>query len=189
MSRARDEDEPPDLSDLFDELEDLDDVVDEPDAQARLDAVKELAGDMQEEDSTFGQVIYGFDRHDTAEAALGSLLFGIPMAVEGGTNEAGEFVAEHVLNLAGSLVATVAIVYGILYVARFQDVRVADPFLGFVPRRLVGVLGVSVVIATLLLTAWGRIDWADPWVAVCTVAVAVVPMAIGAALGDIVPGS
>ncbi|AHG04211.1 hypothetical protein HALDL1_11845 [Halobacterium sp. DL1] len=189
MSRSRDEDDPPDMSDLFDELEDLDEIVDEPDAQARLDAVKELAGEMQDEGRTFGQVIYGFDRHDTAEAALGSLLFGIPMAVEGGTNEAGAFVAEHVLNLAGSLVATVLIVYGVLYIARFQDVRVSDPFFGFVPRRLVGVLGVSTVTATLLLTGWGRVDWADPWVAVCTVAVAFAPMAIGAALGDILPGS
>ncbi|WP_232702302.1 DUF2391 family protein [Halobacterium wangiae] len=189
MSRSRTDDEPPDLSDLFDELEDLDDVVDEPDAQARLDAVKQLAGEMQGDGGTFGQVIYGFDRHDTAEAALGSLLFGIPMAVEGGTNEAGEFVAEHVLNLVGSLAATVFIVYGVLYVARFQDVRISHPFFGVIPRRLVGVLGVSSITATLLLTAWGRVDWADPWVAVCTVAVAFVPMAIGAALGDILPGS
>jgi len=50
----------------------------------------------------------------------------------------------------------------VLYIARFQDVRVSDPFFGFVPRRLVGVLGVSTVTATLLLTGWGRVDWADP---------------------------
>jgi len=189
MSRSRDEDDPPDMSDLFDELEDLDEIVDEPDAQARLDAVKELAGEMQDEGRTFGQVIYGFDRHDTAEAALGSLLFGIPMAVEGGTNEAGEFLATRPFLLAGTVAATVAIVVGILYVADIQDVRVRHRFLGVIPHRLAGVLGTAFVMSLLLLTAWGRINWGEPGIALSTCLVALLPMSIGAALGDILPGS
>lgn len=189
MARQRgDPDDRPGVSDLFDELEDLDDVVDEPEAQRQLDEVKDLAGDIQE-GGAFGQVIYGFDRHDAAEAVVGSLLFGIPMAVEGGTNEAGEFVASHPALLAATLAATVTIVHGVLYVAEFQDVRVADPYFGFLPRRLVGVLAASFATGALLLTAWGRVSWTDPWVATCTVAVAFVPMALGAALGDILPGS
>jgi len=176
------------FSDLFDELEDLDDHVEDDEARQQLREVKELATDMQPE-GTFGRVIYGFDANDLAEAFLGSLLFGIPMAVEGGTNEAGAFLAGHPALLAGSAAATVVIVYGLLYVAQFQDVRVADAFLGVIPRRLVGVLGASTVTATLLLTAWGRISWTDPTLAASTVAVALLPMAIGAALGDILPGS
>ncbi len=176
------------FSDLFDELEDLDDHVDDDEARAQLREVKELATDMQP-DGTFGRVIYGFDANDLAEAALGSLLFGIPMAVEGGTNEAGEFLAGHLPLLAANAAAIVAIVYGLLYVAEFQDVRVADPFFGVIPRRLVGVLAASTVTAALLLTAWGRVAWTDPALAVATVSVAVLPMAIGAALGDILPGS
>jgi len=31
--------------------------------------------------AVFGRVIWGFDREDFAEAVLGSLLFGIPMAI------------------------------------------------------------------------------------------------------------
>lgn len=181
-------DEPPRVSDLFDELEELDDVVDDPEAQRQLDEVKALASDIGES-GTFGQVIYGFDRHDAAEAVLGSLLFGIPMAVEGGTNEAGEFVAGHPVLLAGTLAATVVVVHVVLYVAQFQDVRVADAFFGLLPRRLVVVLAASLATAGLLLTAWGRVAWTDPWLAACTVSVAFVPMAIGAALGDILPGS
>ncbi|MFC3476855.1 DUF2391 family protein [Halobacterium litoreum] len=188
MSAPPADDDPPDVSDLVDELEDLDDVVDDPDARRRLDELKHLAGDIQE-GGAFGQVIYGFDRHDAAEAVLGALLFGIPMAVEGGTNEAGAFVASNPALLAGSLAATVAVVHGVLYVAEFQDVRVADPFFGFLPRRLVGVLAASGATAAVLLTAWGRVSWTDPWLAACTVAVALTPMAIGAALGDILPGS
>jgi hypothetical protein len=39
------------------------------------------------------------------------------------------------------------------------------------------------------MTAWGRVDWARPVVAFSQVAVAFGPMAVGAALGDILPGS
>lgn len=177
----------PDVSDLFDELEELDDVVDDPDAQRQLDEIKTLTGSIQ--GSAFGQVIYGFDRHDAAEAALGSLLFGIPMAVEGGTNEAGAFVARSPWLLAGVAAATVAIVHTVLYVAEFQDVRVADPIFGVVPRRLAGVLVVSLATAGILLTGWGRLAGSGPVVGLGTVLVAWVPMAIGAALGDILPGS
>lgn len=186
---AQDSESPPTVSELFDELEELEEMTDDPALLDHLDDLMELAGEVQE-GGTFGQVIYGFDRHDVAEAFLGSLLFGIPMAVEGGTNEAGAFIATHIGYFLLSVIGTIALVYGILYVAEIQDVRVSNPILGIVPRRFAGVLGVAFVTATLILTIWGRVDWAaDPWVALCTVAVAVVPMSIGAALGDILPGS
>jgi hypothetical protein len=41
----------------------------------------------------------------------------------------------------------------------------------------------------VLLTGWGRIAWSDPRVAAGTVSVALARMAIGAALGNILPGS
>lgn len=101
----------------------------------------------------------------------------------------GTYLAARPLLLAVTLVAAVALVYTIVYVADFQDVRVHEPFFGLVPRRMVGVIGVSFVVAALGLTLWGRLDWADPLLAICTTSVAFVPMAIGAALGDILPGS
>ncbi|MFB6271154.1 MAG: DUF2391 domain-containing protein [Halobacterium sp.] len=178
-----------DFSDLFDELEDLDHHVEDEEAREQLREVKELASDMQTGDGTFGRVVYGFDANDLAEATLGSLLFGIPMAVEGGTLEAGAFLADHPLVLAANFAATVAIVYGVLYVARFQDVRVADPILGIVPRRLAGVIGASAVTATMLFSAWGFTQGMTPRVALATISVALLPMSLGAALGDILPGS
>jgi uncharacterized membrane protein len=188
MRQAPPADEHQDFSDLFDEIEDLDEYVEDETAREQLREVKELASDIQR-GGTFGKIVYGFDRNDAAEAFLGSLLFGIPMAVEGGTNEVGLFIAEHPLNLVGTLIATVGIVYGLLYVAEFQDVRVADAIFGIVPRRLASVVTISLVTAVALLTAWGRVDWTDPVVAASTVSVALVPMAIGAALGDILPGT
>ena len=137
----------------------------------------------------FGQVIRGFDRADLAEALLGALIFGIPMFVEGGTQEVGEFVATHPIFLVATHALALGVVVSILYVADIQDVRVHRPILGLVPRRLVGVMSVPFLTALFMMTAWGRVDWVDPWLSLCTVSVAFVPMAIGAALGDILPGS
>lgn len=55
--------------------------------------------------------------------------FGVPTFVEGETAE----VAAHLVAAPLSLLGTVALVVGILYVADLQDVRVHDPILGVVP--------------------------------------------------------
>ncbi|MFB6083094.1 MAG: DUF2391 domain-containing protein [Halorientalis sp.] len=188
--RPRDgpDDEPPTLGDLLDELDEYEESLSDPARRERIQEIIETASEV-EEPAVFGRTIVGFDRADLMEAMLGALLFGIPMMVEGGTQEVGAFVATHPVYFVGTLVFAVGITVGILYVADFQDVRVRDPFFGVIPRRLVGVLGVSLLLALVMSTAWGRVDWSDPWLAVCTCTVAFVPMVIGAALGDILPGS
>lgn len=145
--------------------------------------------DLGIEVGPFGQIVVGFDRGDIAEASLGSILFGIPMFVEGGTTEVGEHLAARPLAALVTVAFTVAAVYGIVYVSDIQDVRVTRRLFGLVPRRLVGVLLVPLVLAVLGLTAWGRVDWAVPAVATGGVVAAYLPMAIGAALGDILPGT
>jgi uncharacterized membrane protein len=178
-----------DMGDLFDELEELEELVVGDAAREQVRETMRVAMEASAAASPFGRVIRGFDRGDLAEALLGSVLFGIPMAVEGGTGEVGAFLAPRPAYLVGSVLFAVGLVIGIIYVADFQDVRVHKPILGLIPRRLVGVLGVSALTATLLLTAWGRIDWGTPWLAIANVVVAFVPMSIGAALGDLLPGS
>jgi uncharacterized membrane protein len=178
---------PPTTSDVLDELEALSRTVDDPEEREAVERAMRLTGEMQA--GPFGNVVYGFDRADAAEALLGALLFGIPMFVEGGTLEVGAFVATSPLYLAGTLGASVALTVGILYVADFQDVRVYRPLLGFIPRRLAGILAISFVTALVAMTAWGRLDWARPWLSFCQASVALVPMVIGAALGDLLPGS
>mgnify|MGYP000144453194 CR=1 FL=1 len=178
-----------DMGDLFDELQELEDLVVTDAAREQVRETMRVAMAASAAASPFGRVIRGFDRSDLAEALLGSLLFGIPMAVEGGTQEVGAFLAPRPGYLVGSFLFAVGLVVGIIYVADFQDVRVHKPLLGLIPRRLVGVLGVSLLTATLLLTGWGRIDWGSPALAAANVVVAFVPMSIGAALGDLLPGS
>ena len=182
------DEEPPTLGDLLDELDEYEESLSDPARRQRIQEIIETATEI-EEPAVFGRTIVGFDRADLMEALLGALLFGIPMMVEGGTQEVGAFVATHPLYLLGTLAFAVATTVGILYVAEFQDVRIYKPILGFVPRRLVGVVGVSLVLSLVMSTAWGRVDWAEPWLAFCTCVVAFVPMTIGAALGDILPGS
>jgi uncharacterized membrane protein len=111
------------------------------------------------------------------------------MFVEGGTTEVGRHLAASPPAALGTLAFTVAIVYGVVYVSDLQDVRVTRRVLGLFPRRLVGVLGVPLVAAAVGPTAWGRITWAEPAAAVGRVVAAHLPMAVGAALGDILPGT
>jgi uncharacterized membrane protein len=178
-----------DLRDLLSEFDALAETVDAPEERERVRAARNAAVVAANDDDVFGQVIKGYDRADIAEAFVGSLLFGIPMFVEGGTNEVGEFLAATPIALVGTVVGAIVLVIGILYVAEIQDVRVYKPLLGFIPRRLVGVLGVSFVTALVMMTAWGRVAWGDPVLTFATVVAAFVPMSVGAALGDILPGS
>ncbi|MFB6268118.1 MAG: DUF2391 family protein [Halodesulfurarchaeum sp.] len=176
------------VGDLLDDLEELEDLLDSPEAREKIEEAMETAARVRQP-GVFGRVIRGYDLADLSESLLGALLFGIPMFVEGGTYEIGAFLATEPVLLVGTHVVTVLLVIGILYVADFQEVRIHRPIFGIVPRRLVGVLGVSLVTATVMMTLWGTIDWAAPIEAFAAVSVAYLPMSIGAALGDILPGS
>jgi uncharacterized membrane protein len=178
-----------DMGDLFDELEELEELVVGDAAREQVRETMRVAMEASASVGPFGRVIRGFDRGDLAEALLGSLLFGIPMAVEGGTQEVAVFLTSHPGALGVTFLFAVGMVIGIIYVADIQDVRVYKPILGLIPRRLVGVTGISFLTAVCLLTVWGRVDWATPWLALANVVVAFVPMSIGAALGDLLPGS
>ncbi|MEF8784557.1 MAG: DUF2391 family protein [Haloarculaceae archaeon] len=181
-------DEQPEMADLYAQLEDLEEMVDSQAAREHVRETMRMAVGVGTT-GVFGQIIRGYDRADIAESVLGALLFGIPMFVEGGTNEVGAFVATHPIYFVGTHVLALGVVVSIIYVADIQDVRIHRPIFGLVPRRLVGVMSISFLIAVVMMTGWGRVTWTDPWLAVCTVSVAFVPMAIGAALGDILPGS
>jgi uncharacterized membrane protein len=184
---------PPDdaseLAEMVAEFEHLEELVDSPEEREAVRSARTEALEAVESERVFGQVIHGFDRSDAAEALLGSVLLGIPMLVEGGTYEVGAYIATRPVFLAGTAVFATGVVAGILYVADIQDVRIYEPYLGVVPRRLAGVLAIAWVTALVLATAWGRVDWAEPSVAFAQVLVAAVPMAIGGALGDILPGT
>ena len=70
------------IGELFDELEELEAIVDSEAERRQVREAMRAATEAQDDDpAVFGRVIWGFDREDLAESVLGSLLFGIPMAI------------------------------------------------------------------------------------------------------------
>lgn len=187
MTDTVDDQDTDEYGELVDSLEDLEDMADTEEKRRLVRRSLSLA--RRGTSPVFGRVVRGFDRKDLAEAFVGSVVFGVPMLVEGGTLEIGTFLANHLLYAVSTLLFGVVMVIGILYFADFQQVEVVDPILGVVPRRLAGVLLVAYITSTVMMTAWGRVDWQTPWIAFNQVNVTFVVMAIGAALGDILPGT
>lgn len=173
---------------LLDQLEELEEVADSKE-ERRLVRESIRAARRAATPRVFGRVIRGFDLRDAGEAFVGSLVFGIPMLVEQGTLEIGEFISTNPLYFLLTLLMGVGITIGILYVVDFQRVEIVNPIFGVVPRRLVGILAISFGTATIMMTVWGRVSWGEPWLALCQVTVTFVVMAIGASLGDILPGT
>ncbi|MFB6110094.1 MAG: DUF2391 family protein [Halodesulfurarchaeum sp.] len=178
-----------DFGDVFDQLERLSETVDTPAEREQVEETMRMAVEASRNDTPLGTVIWGFDRADAVEAFIGSLLFGIPMAVEGGTKEIGAHLSTHPLSLLGTGLVSIGLTTGVLYIAEIQDVRIKHRLFGLIPWRLAGVLSISFLTASVMLTAWGRISWGDPVMALSSVVIAFLPMSIGAALGDILPGS
>jgi len=178
----------PDVFDLIEDLEEIASETDDSEAREELEETIDAARQVRYP-GPFGRVIRGFDLADAAEAFVGSVVFGIPMIIEGGTLEVGSFIAGRPIYYAGTVAFGVVVVIGLLYVADIQHVEIHDPILGVVPQRLAGVLAIAAATSFALMTAWGRVDWADPGVASAQIAVVFVGMAIGGALGDILPGS
>lgn len=178
----------PAVVELAAELDELDELVDSPAERQQVEAVRQAARSVGGR-GAFGRVISGFDRADGTEALLGSVLFGIPMFVEGGTSEVGQYLASHPPFLIGTVGFTLGLVYGILYVAEIQDVRVTNAYFDIVPRRFAGVLVIATATALVLMTLWGRLTWSNPAVLLGELGTVLLPMSIGGALGDILPGS
>ena len=185
---SSEEEAPPDVGDLIDQLEALAETASTEDRREEIEETIAIARSVHYP-AVFGRVIRGFDRADAAEAFVGSVVFGLPMLIESGTLEVGAFIARHPVYYAGTVLLGLALVYGLLYVADLQHVEVVDPLLGVVPRRFAGVVVISFATSFVLMTAWGRVDWAEPAVASAQVVFVFVGMALGATLGDLLPGT
>ena len=184
--------ENPDVSDLLTELAALEETVDEGHERAKvrqtIDLVERMPGSQ-----AFTRRVSKYTTRDIAESFVGSILISLPLLVEDGVYDIGDhFLAVTVVGVPVFLLANVAFIVllsaGLLYYADFRNVDV-QRILGIVPRRLLGVLAVSLITATTLMTMWGRVEgWEDPAVAFARISVIWTAAAFGAALGDILPG-
>lgn len=173
------------IGDVFEELEELEGIVD---SHEEREQVRETMRTLHRaRDRTgLGRLKSAFGTRDAGEALVGSFLIGIPMIVEEGTLEVGRFIADTPLYFGLTVAFGMALTLGILHAARFQEIE-ADLLYGVVPVRLVSILTIAVVMAFGLMTIWGRVDWAEPWIAVGQSTVTALVMAVGAAIGDILP--
>ncbi|WP_436930373.1 hypothetical protein [Halosimplex halobium] len=181
----RDRDPDPDIDDVLDDLEELEDLVDRPEERERVREAMRTAR-RANRPRVVGRIRDAFDLRDAGEAVVGAFLFGIPMVVEGGTQEIGVAIEDSPVAVALTAALGFLVVLGILHAARFEAVE-ADLIAGVVPRRLVGILGISAGMAVGLMTLWRRVDWSQPDVAAAQCLVTAVVMAVGASLGDVLP--
>ena len=183
MNDAPDE---PDIVDAMDELEELEELVDSEEERRQVrEAMRTL---RRARPRPFGRLTDSFDLRDAGEALVGSFIFGIPMVVEGGTLEIGAYIAPRPLYIAVTALLGLAFVLGILRAVEFEKVE-SDLLFGLVPMRLIGILLIASGTALVLMTVGGRVDWARPTVAASQTLVTGVVMAVGASLGDILPGA
>lgn len=180
-----------DVDDLLGQLRRLERTVDSGEERREVREARFLAKELSRA-GFFGERIRKYTTRDMAEAFVGAVIFSVPLLVEDGVYD----IARHFAGAAGGVPVffsvnagfVVLVTYGLIYWADLQQVRNTRPVLGFVPRRLIGVLLISFLTAGATMTLWGRVHWTDPWVAVTRISVVWTVAAFGAALGDILPG-
>jgi len=184
----------PDINDLLAKLDALRDTVDDPHEREKVRQTISLVEQMPGS-AAFTTRITKYTSRDMAEAFVGSVLFALPLLVEGGVFEiAAWFAAATVAGVPVLLAVHIGFVFlvtaGLLYFADFRHIEVRHPILGVIPRRYAGVLLVSLLTSVVMLVLWGRLHEGDPTAVerVGRVAIVWAAAAFGAGLGDILPG-
>ena len=184
----------PTMDDLLAKLDALESVVDD-DAERRkvkqtIAMVERMPGSK-----AFTTRISKYTTRDVAESFVGAVIFSLPLLVEDGVFEIAEWLVEFTpggvpVFFIANVLFVLGMTAGLLYYADFRQIKVMNPILGVIPRRYVGVLGVSLLTAFLMLLMWGRLHSEDPTTVeqVSRVTVIWAAAAFGAALGDILPG-
>ncbi|MFC4437845.1 MULTISPECIES: DUF2391 domain-containing protein [Natrialbaceae] len=184
----------PDVDHLLEHLEELEGLVDDPAEREQVRRTMRVARRIPGVNAVENG-IRKYTARDMAEAFVGSILLALPLLVEDGVFEIAEhFVAVTVsgvpLFLLSNVLFILLLTTGLIYWTDIRKVSVTKPLFGFVPRRLVGVLGISFLTAAGLMVMWGRIFVEGPTSAEAFARITVIwtAGAFGAALGDILPG-
>ncbi len=141
-----------------------------------------------------GERIKKYTSRDVAEGFVGGIIFSVPLLVEDGVFEIAEWFTESLVGpipifLVINVLFITGLVTGLLYYTDIRDVQMRLIF-GFLPKRLVAVLGISFVVATATMFIWGRLHADGPTnlEAFGRITVIWAAAALGATLGDILPG-
>ena len=180
------------MDEVMQELDELQSTIETPEQHDEfhdvLDALERLPGGHYVSDR-----IERYTTRDVAEGFVGSILISLPLLVEDGVFDIADHFLAHTLAgvpmwLTANVCFIVLMTWGLLYWTDFRDLSESNPLFGLVPRRLVGVLIISLITATVMMTMWGRATWDEPAVAFARISVIWTAAAFGAVLGDILPG-
>ncbi|WP_435101468.1 hypothetical protein [Halarchaeum sp. P4] len=182
----------PDEADADTLITDLAELESELDATAR-DELEETQG-LVAAASKRGLIDSGVRRFqfvDVVEAFVGSVIVASPLLVEDGVFDIADYLFQFTLGgipvfLVANTLFVVLMTYALVeWTGRAREE--AEPFFNVVPVRVVVILAVSFLVATILMTVWGRVgDWQPPTEALARINIIWTVGSLGAALGDII---
>lgn len=195
--RERGSESPPEdiaVNDILDQLKSLEETITTSEQREELHRTRRMLKRMPGGEE-LEERITKYTTRDIGEAFVGSIIFALPLLVEDGVFE----IAEHLLEflvvgipvfLIANVLFVIALTAGLIYAVDVREVKISNPILGFLPRRLVGVLTISFLTAAGLMLMWGRTFADDPTniEVLSRITVIWVAAALGASLGDILPG-
>jgi len=186
------DDDPATVEDLFADLSELK-------AEAHVDThdeitdVKQLLAEAHER-GMIESGVRDLGASDAAQAFVGSVIFASPLLVEDGIFDIGDYLFTFtVYDVPVFLIANTLFVVLMTYALLEWTGRNREDshlILGVFPVRVFMVLAVSFVVATILMTVWGRVGgWQSPTEALARINVIWTVGSLGAALGDILSES
>jgi len=191
MSQQNEEQQPRnyDINDVLDQLDELERTVDSSSERREVQRTRRMLKHVPGSDR-----IKKYTGRDISEGFVGGIIFSLPLLVEDGVFEIAEWFTEVMIGpipvfLAVNVVFIVGLVAGLLYYTDIRDVRERRLF-GIIPKRLVAVLTISFLVAAGTMFMWGRLHEENPTQLEMVGRITVIwaAAALGATLGDILPG-
>lgn len=177
------------IRDVFEQLNQLEENVSSSDERREVRRVRRML-----ENVPGAERIKKYTTKDIAEGFVGGIIFALPLLVEDGVFEIADwfvtfFVGPIPVFLVINVLFIVSLTAGLLYFTDIRDVQMRLLF-GFIPKRLTMSLSISLVVAAGMMFMWGRLHAEDPATIEQFSRVTVIwaAAALGAALGDILPG-
>ena len=179
-----------DIDDIFAQLERLEATVNSETEQREVERTRQMLERVPGSD-----YIRKYTSRDIGEAFVGGVVFALPLLVEDGVFEIAEWFLDVTVGpvpifLVTNVLFVVGLTAGLLYAIDFRQVTVTNPLFGVIPRRLLGVLLISLVVAAGMMLMWGRLHEEDPTTVEQASRITVIwaAAALGAVLADILPG-
>ena len=177
------------LSDVLNQLDELERTVDSSEERQEVRRTRRMLKRIPG-----AERIRKYTTRDVAEGFVGGIIFALPLLVEDGVFEIAEFFTGIFLGpvpvfLLLNIAFVVGMTAGLLYFTDIRDVQIRLIF-GFLPKRLVAALAISFVVAAGTMLMWGRLAADDPtaFEQFARITVIWAAAALGATLGDILPG-